>query len=120
MLYERFFLISQWIICYIVVYIIPFTSAELAYYVGTKNEDCPVNKIIISERECISAAAELGLTYRTLKNGTKTYQRPAGCYTDHYSLKNSTKDTFFNAVIDPSSTTPTDGTAGVCRSGTII
>ena len=101
-------------ISYTVVYFKSFISADEAYYVAAMSNDCPLKLVIKNENECIRAATKLGLSYQYDVTG---YDRPAGCYTfkDHDSNK-----TYFNTVIETSSTTPSADTAGVCRSGTIV
>ena len=75
------------------------------------NEDCPTNNIITTENECRQAAAQQtgafkgGVAYR--------YNRPAGCYRHHGK-------TIFSSNINPSSTNPTDNSAGLCKEGSIF
>ena len=103
-------------ISYTVVYFKSFISADEAYYVAAMSYDCPLKLVIKNENECIRAATKLGLSYFRII-GITEYERPAGCYTykDH-----DNKATYFNTVIEISSTTPSADTAGVCRSGTIV
>ena len=93
--------------------IISFISSGGHYWVARikRNENCPVNGVITTESECVVAAAQLGLTYF---NHATDNRRPAGCYT---WLLEGTKATYFNKIVDTSSTFPESDTAGICRSG---
>ena len=76
------------------------------------NEDCPINDIISTEQECIEAAGQQPGEYKYRYNFVN---RPAGCFT--YT---SSGNTYFNEIIDPSVTSPTNGAAGLCKAGSIF
>ena len=94
---------------YIVLYNILFISSGGMYWVS-KNEDCPLIQIISTENECIIAAGQQTGEY---KSSTSYSHKPAGCY-------RLNGHTYFNSNIDPSSTNPTDDSAGLCKIGNIF
>ena len=94
------------------IYILSFISA--AYWVASKNKDCPINEIIPTESDCKAAAAQQALEY---KHHITSSERPAGCYKNNGTYW---KYIYFNTVIDPSATLTTNDAAGLCRQGSDV
>ena len=76
-------------------------------------ENCPIGKIVATIDKCKDASAVLGLIYVTEYNSPHL---PAGCYW------NNVEELHFNAVVDPSQTTPEyfGLRGGVCVGGTFF
>ena len=82
-----------------------FISEGAIYWVSPKNESCPIIQIISTENECSIAAGQQTGEYR----GSYSYShKPAGCH-------RLNGHTHFNSIIAPSSTNPTQDSAGLCK-----
>ena len=73
------------------------------------NEDCPIQNVIETEVECIVAGKQQGGDYQW--SGSYV-NMPAGCF-----MYVASGNTYFNTNIDPSSTSPSNGAAGLCVAG---
>ena len=79
------------------------------YWNAGTNKNCPLGGIIATKKECNSAVTWLGFTYRFESESDKY---PAGCY-----IFLGSKKGYFNPITDPSATTPTHNSSGICRAG---
>ena len=70
------------------------------------NEDCPIQNVIKTEAQCSVAGEQQGGVYKW--SGIWA-NRPAGCF-----IIVANGNTYFNTNIDPSSTSPSNGAAGLC------
>ena len=66
--------------------------------------------VVVDEPSCKDAAIQLGKQFSYVLN-KRDY--PSGCFTSSSSV-------YFNQKIDPSSTSPSPDSAGICRSGMVV
>jgi hypothetical protein len=92
------------------------------YWVAESNTNCPVHQIITTTSECKVAVTKLGFNYAgpaytaldQLIAGSGG--RPSGCY----KHKDPTsKLGYYNFIVNPESTSPTNDTSGICGPGMI-
>ena len=79
------------------------------YYPADKGSNCPIDKVLKTEAECMEASAQLGFNYRWQLTDNRD---PAGCYW-------SRTDSFLNTFVDPSTTAPEafQNRGGLCLRG---
>ena len=64
-----------------------------------------MGQVVVDEASCRDAAVELGNVFAGGNYDDSSW--PAGCFT--------VTSVFFNAILDPSSTSPHPNSAGICR-----
>ena len=86
-------------------------------------QNCPIGRIVATINNCKDASAALGLTYEGNK---RTSEVPAGCYWMNWcdspgyaGCHTTSKQSYFNAIVEPSQTTPNifGARGGVCVKG---
>ena len=85
------------------------------FVLANEGLNCPPSNILRTEAECKEASIELSLTYGF---SNPDVHRPVGCYwqlTQKGLNPNWVKESFFNAILDPSNVKVHGKTGGVCK-----
>ena len=91
-------------------FILQYLFFGLEYFLGYKNENCPIASIIITEEECKEASLQLGIKY---ENELKYVDYPVGCYSK------SDSSSYLNTQLDPTTTLSENfvNHSGICKKG---
>ena len=91
-------------------FILQYLFFVLEYFLGYKNENCPIDSIITTQEECKEASLQLEIKY---ENELKDVDYPVGC--------NSKPDSssYLNTQLGPTTSTPEnfENHSGICKKG---
>ena len=80
------------------------------YWVAEINTNCPAHQVIATKSECESVSAPFSFAFVGV---TQLVKSPAGCNTFE-------GESWFNDILDPEYTTPTNNRSAVCSQGKSI
>ena len=75
-------------------------------------ENCPFGQVVLTKKECRTAARLVGLVYKGVRVSYRSY--PAGCFFNTDGIA------YFHNETNPSSTDPSSSYGAVCREGIIL